>query len=108
VRDWLRAVGRSAPALTAQALTVATAAGESDACWLPGSRPRSTLTSAVNAPATAAHAFHLTLARAQPTRLRRSATGIDYLAILAERHRRELLHGLHLADPTADAADLTA
>ena len=33
VRDWLRAVGRSAPALTAQAITVAGAAGEADACW---------------------------------------------------------------------------
>ena len=32
-RDWLRAVGRSAPALTAQALSIAGAAGEADACW---------------------------------------------------------------------------
>jgi len=34
-------------------------------------------------------------------------TGIDYLAIVAERHRRELLHGLRLADPTSAAAALS-
>ena len=47
VRDCLRAVGRSAPALTAQAVTIAGAAGEADACWPPPARPCTALTSAV-------------------------------------------------------------
>ena len=105
VRDWLRAVGRAAPALTAQAVIVAGAAGEADACWPQPSRPCSALTSAVNALAAAARAFHLTLTR--PSRPRWSVTGIDYLAIVAERHRRQLLHGLRLADPTSAASDLS-
>ncbi len=107
VRDWLRAVGRSAPALTAQALAVAGAAGEADSCWQRSSRPCSALTSAVTALAAAARAFHLTLTRASPARAGGSVTGIDYLAIITERHRRQLLHGLLLADPTSAAADLS-
>src|SRR5664280_1715022 len=105
-RDWLRAVGRSAPALTAQALAVAGAAGEADACWPRPSQPCSALTSAVNALAAAARALHLVLTRPRLTPPGR-VTGIDYLAILAERHRRQLLHGLHLADPTGAAAALS-
>lgn len=107
VRDWLRAVGRSAPALTAQALAVAGAAGEADACWPRPSRPCSALTSAVNALAAAARAFHLVLTRPRPIRASGSVTGVDYLAIVAERHRRQLLHGLRLADPTGAAAALS-
>jgi hypothetical protein len=107
VRDWLRAVGRSAPALTAQALAVAGAAGEADACWPRPSRPCSALTSAVNALAAAARAFHLALTRPGPTRVWGLVTGIDYLGIVAERHRRQLLHGLRLADPTGAAAGLS-
>ena len=105
-RDWLRAVGRSAPALTAQTLAVAGAAGEADACWPRPSQPCSALTSAVNALAAAARALHLVLTRPRLTPPGR-VTGIDYLAILAERHRRQLLHGLHLADPTGAAAALS-
>jgi len=107
VRDWLRAVGRSAPALTAQAVSVAGAAGDADACWLRPSRPCSALTSAVNALAAAARAFRLVLTRPRPPRVGGSVTGIDYLAIVAERHRRQLLHGLRLADPTGAAAALS-
>jgi len=106
VRDWLRAVGRSAPALTAQTLAVAGAAGEADACWPRPSQPCSALTSAVNALAAAARALHLVLTRPRLTPPGR-VTGIDYLAILAERHRRQLLHGLRLADPTGAAAALS-
>jgi hypothetical protein len=107
VRDWLRAVGRSAAALTAQAVTIAGAAGEADACWPRPSRPCTALTSAINALAAAARAFHLTLTRPRLARAAGTGTGIDYLAILAERHRRELLHNLRLADPTSAARDLS-
>ena len=107
VRDWLRAVGRSAPALTARAVTVAEAAGEGDACWPRLSQPCSALTSAVNALAAAARVFHLVLTRPRPPSAGGSLTGIDYLAILAERHRRQLLHEMRLADPTGAATGLT-
>jgi hypothetical protein len=107
VRDWLRAVGRSAAALTAQAVTIAGAAGEADACWPQLSRPCAALSSAVNALAAAARAFHLTLTRPRLARAAGTGTGIDYLAILAERHRRQLLHDLRLADPTSAARDLS-
>ena len=107
MRDWLRAVGRSAPALTAQALTTAGAAGDPDACWTRPTRPGSAFTSAVNALAAAARAFHLVLTRPRPASSGGPLTGIDYLALLAERHRRQLLHGLRLADPTGVAAALS-
>lgn len=109
VRDWLRAVGRSAPALTAQAITVAGAAGDADSCWANISRPCSPLTSAVHALGAAARAFHLALIRPRPAPVSGpvAGTGIDYLAILAERHRRSLLHGMRLADPTGAATGLT-
>lgn len=54
VRDWLRAVGRSSAALTAQAVTIAGAVGDADACWPRPAHPCSALTSAVNALAAAA------------------------------------------------------
>jgi hypothetical protein len=96
---------RSAPALTAQAVTIAGAAGDADACWPRPARPCSALTSAVNALAAAARAFHLALTRLRPSRAGGSVTGIDYLGSVTERHRRQLLHGLRLADPTSAAGD---
>lgn len=106
-RDWARAVGRSAPALTAQAVTIAGAAGDADACWTRPTHPCSALTSAVNALAAAARAFKLVLTRPRLPSAGGPLTGIDYLAIVAERHRRRLLHGLRLADPTGAAAGLS-
>lgn len=105
VRGWLRAVARTAPALTAQALSVAQAAGDTSAC-LPGpTPPLSPLAAAVNALAAAARAFQLTLARPRPSVPRHGGlTGIDYLALIGERHRRDLVSGLRLADPTGAAA----
>lgn len=107
VRDWLRAVGRSAPALTAQAIAVAGAAGHGDSCWPRSSPPCSPLISAVHALGAAARAFHLVLIRPRPPSAGGRLTGIDYLAILGERHRRQLLHGMRLADPTGVVAGLT-
>ena len=104
VRDWLRSVARAAPTLTARAVAVAQAAGDADACWPRPARPGSALAGAVNALAAAARAFHLTLAKPRPrperpVRAWAGTTGIDYLGLVAERHRRSLLHRLHLADP---------
>lgn len=108
VRDWLRAVARAAPELTARAVTVAQTAGDADACWpKPSSRPVSALAGAVNALAAAARAFHLSLARPMPPSPGGPLTGIDYLAIVAERQRRSLLHRLRLADPSGAAAQLS-
>ncbi len=109
VRDWLRAVGRSAPALTAQAVTIAGAAGEADLCWPRPTERCSALTSAVHALGAAARAFHLVLIRPRPapTRGPGPGTDIDYLAILGERHRRQLLHDMRLVDPTGAATGLT-
>lgn len=107
VRDWLRAVGRAAPALTARAVVVAQAAGDTDACWPTPSRPGSVLAGVVNALAAAARAFHLTLAAPRPPGPGGRLTGIDYLALVAERHRRALLHRLRLTDPTGAAAHLS-
>jgi len=109
VRDWLRAVARAAPALTARALAVAQAAGDADACSPRPARPVSALAGAVNALAAAARAFHLTLARPRPERPDRpsTGTGIDYLALVAERHRRSLLRQLRLGDPGGAVAHLS-
>lgn len=107
VRDWLRAVGRSAPALTAKAVTVTEATGDGDACWPRSSPPCSALTSAVHALGAAARAFHLVLIRPRPSSAGGRLTGIDYLATLAERHRSQVLHDMRLADPTGAAAGLT-
>ena len=106
-RRRLRPVGRSAPALTAQAVVVAGAAGDADACCPRPMQPCSALASAVNALAAAARAFKLVLTRPRLASAGGPLTGIDYLAILAERHRRQLLHGLRLADPTEAAAALS-
>lgn len=106
VRDWLRAVGRSAPALTAQAVVVAEAAGDADAVFPSPSRPCSALACAVNALAAAARAFRLVLTQPRPASAGGSLTGMDHLAILGERHRRRLLHSLRMADPSGAAAAL--
>jgi hypothetical protein len=92
VRDWLRAVARAAPQLTARAVTVAQIAGDADACWPRPSRPVSALAGAVNALAAAPRAFPLSLARPVPPSPGGPLTGIDYLAIVAERQRRSLPH----------------
>jgi Domain of unknown function (DUF6431) len=107
VRDWLRAVARGAPGLTAQAVTVAEAAADAGACWPRPWRPGSALAGAVNALAAAARAFRLQLARPRPAGPGGSLTGIDYLALVAERHRRSILRRLRLADPTGALAHVS-
>jgi hypothetical protein len=49
----------------------------------------------------------LTLTRPRLARAAGAGTGIDYLAIVAERHRRQVLHDLRRADPTSAASDLS-
>lgn len=104
VRGWLRAVSRSVPTLTAQAIVVAEAAGHASACWLRPRRTGTALAEAVNALGAAARAFHLVLATSRPSGSGGTLTGIDYLALVAERHRGSLLHRLRLVDPTGLAA----
>lgn len=57
--------------------------------------------------AAAARAFQVVPTRPRLASAGGPLTGIDYLAILAERHRHQLLHGLRLADPTGVAAALS-
>jgi hypothetical protein len=70
-------------------------------CFPRPLRPCSALTSAVNALAAAARDFHLTLTRPRLKSVGGPLTGIYYLEIVTERHRRGVLHvpGLHV--PTA-------
>jgi hypothetical protein len=58
----------------------------------------------VDALGAAARAFRLVLATARPPGPGGVSTGIDYLALLAERHRRQVHTQLCLADPTGAAA----
>jgi hypothetical protein len=107
VRGWLRAVRAGAPALTACAVGVAAAAGASvfpaqaPARWAGRALPE-----AVAALGAAARAFALHLATPRPAGPGGPLTGVDYLAVIAERHRRHLHRRLRLADPGAALAAL--
>jgi hypothetical protein len=107
VRGWLRAVRAGAPALTACAVGVAAAAGASvfpaqaPARWAGRALPE-----AVAALGVAARAFALSLATPRPPGPGGHWSGVDYLAVIAERHRRHLHRGLPLADPGAALAAL--
>lgn len=103
VRGWLRAVTRGAPALTACAVLIAQSAGDATVCWAGPSREASALTCAVNALATAAQSFRLSIAVARLAAGGRGPTGINYLALLSERNRRSILHRLHVGEPTPSA-----
>ena len=108
VRGWLRGLRAGAAALTAQAVSITEAAGAS---LFAGCAPQPwagrALPEAVNALAVAARAFTLNLARARTPRPGGSATGIDYLALIAERHRLWVHRRLRLLDPTGAIATLT-
>lgn len=107
VRSWLRAVRASAPALTARAVGVTEAAGASvfpaqaPARWAGRALPE-----AVAALGVAARAFALHLASPRPPGPGGHLSGVDYLAVIAERHRRHLHRQLRLADPGGALAAL--
>ena len=107
VRGWLRAVRAGAPALTACAVEVGVAAGASvfpaqaPARWASRALPE-----AVAALGAAARAFALHLSTPRPPGPGGHLTGADYLAVIAERHRRHLHHRLRLADPSGALAAL--
>jgi hypothetical protein len=107
VRGWLRAVRTDAPALTARAVGVAQAAGvsvfpaQAAARWAGRALPE-----AVAALGAAARAFALHLSTPPPPGPGGPLTGVDYLAVIAERHRRYVHRGLRLADPSGALAAL--
>jgi hypothetical protein len=107
VRGWLRAVRADAPALTARAVEVAHAAGTSlfppgpPAWWAGRALPE-----AVSALGAAARAFALHLSTPRPRGPGGSLTGVDYLAVIAERHRRHVHRQLRLVDPGGAVAAL--
>ena len=108
VRGWLRAVRAGAPALTARAVGVAEAAGTSvfPAAQAPVRWAGRALPEAVAALGAAARAFALHLATPRPAGPGGPLTGVDYLAVIAERHRRHLHRRLRLADPSGALATL--
>jgi hypothetical protein len=107
VRGWLRAVRAGAPALTARAVELAQAAGTSvfpaqaPARWAGRALPE-----AVAAPGAAARAFVPHLSTPRPPGPGGLLTGVDYLAVIAERHHRHLHRRLRLADPSGALAAL--
>jgi hypothetical protein len=107
VRGWLRAVRAGAPALTACAVELARATGASafppgPPAWWAGR----VLPEAVAALGAAARAFALHLSTPPPPGPGGPLTGVDYLAVIAERHRRYVHRGLRLADPSGALAAL--
>ena len=107
VRGWLRAVRAGAPTLTARAVVVAEAAGagpfpdRAPAPWAGRALPE-----AVSALGAAARAFALTLSTPRPPGPGGPLSGVDYLTVIAERHRRHLRRRLRLADPSGAVAAL--
>jgi hypothetical protein len=103
VRGWVRAVARGAAELSAAAVSVTRALGaDTGPCWISGPTPAGPLRAALQALGSAASAL-TRRAGAVPRTSSGALSGIDYLALLAERHREELYRRLRLADPT-DAA----
>ena len=64
------------------------------------------LPEAVAALGAAARAFALHLSTPRPPGPGGPLTGVDYLAVIAERHRRYVHRGLRLADPSGALAAL--
>ena len=104
VRGWLTSVRARSTTLVAGALELIRAAGQ-DPPW-PARLPAWAgwrLPEAVAALASAARGYALALARPIRPPLRRllpAQTGIDYLRLIAERHRLALQAGFGVIDPT--------
>lgn len=110
VRGWLTSVRARSTTLVAGALELIRAAGQ-DPPW-PARLPAWAgwrLSEAVAALAAAARGYALALARPIRPPLRRilpGQTGIDYLRLIAERHRQALQAGFGVIDPTGLLDDL--
>jgi hypothetical protein len=105
VRAWIRCTARSVEALTGTALRVMRTLGaDTSSCWITGPEPVRPVRAALTALGSAARTFATVTAppRSRPGTL----TGIDYLGLLASRHRQELDRWLHLIDPTDAAATI--
>ena len=112
VRGWLASVRAGSTSLVAGAIGVIRAAGldlyptGSPVAWAGQALP-----AAVSARGTAARGFALALALARPAAVLTGPvlagrTGIDYLRLLAERHRRDSHAQLQVIDPTGLLAGL--
>jgi hypothetical protein len=107
VRDWIHAARDGAAGLTAAVSGVIEAAGarlhpaQAPPVWAGRALPE-----AVAALGVAARAFVLDLATSRPPGAGGRLTGINYLAILAERHRLHLHRRLGVIDPTGALAVL--
>jgi len=107
VRGWLTSVRTRSTTLVAGAIELTRAAGQ-DWSWLPGWAGWA-LPEAVAALGGAARGYALALARPIRPALRlvpAGCTGIDYLRLIAERHRLALQAGFGVIDPTGLLDDL--
>lgn len=99
VKAWLRAVARGAAALSAAAVAVARSmGGDIGGCWARGPAPDRPIGAALRALGVAARAL-AHAAGLEPVTRPRSLTGVDYLALIIQRHRRDLFARLRLGDP---------
>lgn len=100
-RRWVTAVTRSATALRVAAVRAASAFGRPEGCWLPlrSARPDGPLTVTLHALGGAASAWAQVAASPAPPSRPGALSGIDYLTLLAQDYRRQVLRDLGVADP---------
>jgi hypothetical protein len=98
VRDWIRAVRRTVPALIGQAAQLLQATGDPADIWPVPTQPDSPLVAVLTALGAAARGFAAWLTRPDTT-VPGSVTSVDYLHLLARQHRHDLLRRLRVADP---------
>ena len=104
VRTWIRSVARSGEQLTSTALRVVWTLGtDTGPCWISGPSSVHPVRATLQALGTAANALTQTAATA-PSSMPGALTGIDYLGLLAARHRQELHRWMRVSDPTETAA----
>lgn len=101
VRDWLRAVRRDAAHLVAHAVQLLHSSSDASHAFPDPQRPYLPTTGALHALGAAAQSMADWPAPSEsPATPTGHGTGIDYLALLAGRHRRDVLRRLRLADPS--------
>ena len=100
-RRWVAAVTSAACTLTAAAVRVATAFGDTTSCWprYRPSHPSDVLTGVLHALGGAAAAWTRTASSTRAPDRVGPLSGIDYLAQLHDGYQRELLRDMGVADP---------